>query len=89
MNKVTVRATSLIGENKYYEVPQFFRCGTMLYKVMQPNEIMTCDMMGKAHFCVENSITEIEYKSHKAISEELFQSTFIKHFKQLLPYAEQ
>lgn len=85
---VMVRALSLrADEQLYYEVPQHFRCGSMLYKVLAPDEVMTCDMMGKAHFCVECGISDLEYQGIKTITPELFERTFTKHFQQLLPYA--
>lgn len=85
---VMVRALSLqADEQRYYEVPQHFRCGSMLYKVLAPDEVMTCDIMGKAHFCVECGISDLEYQGIKTITPELFERTFTKHFQQLLPYA--
>lgn len=84
---VMVRAISLNEGQRYYEVPQHFRCESMLYKVIAPDEVMTCDMMGKAHFCVESGISDLEYQGIKTISQETFDNVFVKHFRELLPYA--
>lgn len=75
-------------EGTYFEVPQYFRCWSMFYKVIQEEKVLELDTLCPEHMMVEKGICEFERDYLKPIQEREFEEEYQKHIQALLPYVK-